>query len=125
MSCRLGRVGLGMHANIPNVANVCHVVGRGTLGIVPYVRLVTVDPWSDTPLYAQLAAILRARIERGELRRLDALPSESQLAQEFELGRDTVRRAIAQLRSEGVIFTIAHRGSFVGPRPEQLEDPRS
>jgi len=56
---------------------------------------------------------------------LDALPSESQLAQEFEVGRDTVRRAVAELRDAGLVFTIAHRGSFVGPRPEQAEDPRS
>jgi GntR family transcriptional regulator len=91
---------------------------RGSLEFVAYVRLVTgIDPWSDTPLYAQLAALLRGQIERGELKRLDPLPSESQLAQEYELGRDTVRRAIAVLRDEGVIFTIAHRGSYVGPRP--------
>ena len=33
-------------------------------------------------------------------------------------GRDTVRHAVAVLRDEGLVFTVAHRGTFVGPRPD-------
>jgi DNA-binding GntR family transcriptional regulator len=78
---------------------------------------VAIDHYSDVPLYAQLAAILRERIKSGELTRLDALPSESTLSQEFGLGRDTVRHAIAALRDEGLVFTVPHKGTYVGPRP--------
>ena len=76
-----------------------------------------VDKYADEPLYVQLAGILRRRIESGELARLDPLPSESTLTQEHDVSRDTVRRAVAILREEGLVFTIAQRGTYVGPRP--------
>jgi GntR family transcriptional regulator len=76
-----------------------------------------VDKYADEPLYVQLAGILRRRIESGELARLDPLPSESTLTQEHDVSRDTVRRAIAVLREQGLVFTIAQRGTYVGPRP--------
>ena len=84
---------------------------------VIYVLHVTIDRYSEVPLYRQLAAIIRARIESGDLARLDPLPSESTLEQEYGLGRDSVRKALAVLREEGLIFTIQARGSFVGPPP--------
>jgi GntR family transcriptional regulator len=76
-----------------------------------------VDKYADEPLYVQLAGILRRRIESGQLARLDPLPSESTLTQEHDVSRDTVRRAIAVLREQGLVFTIAQRGTYVGPRP--------
>ena len=42
-------------------------------------------------------------IESGELARLDPLPSESTLTQEHDVSRDTVRRAIAVLREQGLV----------------------
>jgi DNA-binding GntR family transcriptional regulator len=77
----------------------------------------TVDKYADEPLYVQLARILRRKMESGELARLDPLPSESTLTQEHDVSRDTVRRAMAVLRDEGLVFTIAQRGTYVGPRP--------
>jgi DNA-binding GntR family transcriptional regulator len=94
-----------------------NVGNRGYGSQVIYVRHVTIDQFSEVPLYRQLAAIIRARIESGELARLDPLPSESTLEQEFGLGRDSVRKALAVLREEGLIFTIQARGSYVGPPP--------
>lgn len=78
---------------------------------------VTIDPYSDVPIYRQLAQILEDQIKRGELGHLDALPSEKTLGQTYGLGRDTVRAAVAALRERGLVFTVAHRGTFVGPRP--------
>jgi GntR family transcriptional regulator len=83
---------------------------------VIYVDLV-VDLYSPVPLYAQVAAILRTRIESGELRHLDPLPSEKTIGQEYGVSRDTARRAIKMLRDEELVFTIPQRGTFVGPRP--------
>ena len=85
-----------------------------TLSSVPAER---VDKYADEPLYLQLARILRRKIESGGLARLDPLPSESTLTQEHDVSRDTVRRAMAVLREEGLVFTIAQRGTYVGPRP--------
>jgi GntR family transcriptional regulator len=78
----------------------------------------TLNPYSDEPLYAQLAAILRGMITSGKLRHLDPLPSETTLCQEYDISRDTARRAVQALREEGLVFTVPHRGTFVGPRPK-------
>ena len=76
------------------------------------------NPYGHDPLYIQLAAILRARIESSQLKHLDPLPSEDRMKDEFGISRDTVRRAVGLLRDEGLVFTVPHRGTFVGPRPE-------
>jgi GntR family transcriptional regulator len=72
---------------------------------------VTVDQRDPTPLYQQLAAILRAQIKSGQL--ADKLPSESYLQQEHGVSRGTVRRAIEILTAEGLVYTIGARGTFI------------
>jgi GntR family transcriptional regulator len=79
-------------------------------------RAVTVDRFDETPLYLQLAAILRRAIESGELKARDPLPSETFLQQEHGLSRDTVRHALDLLREEGLIRTFAGRGTYVADR---------
>lgn len=76
------------------------------------------NPYGHDALYVQLAAILRARVSTGLMKHLDPLPSEDRLKDEFGISRDTVRKAVEVLRNEGLVFTVPHRGTFVGPRPE-------
>lgn len=73
------------------------------------------DPWDPTPPYRQIAAILRARIEAGELAPGDPLPSEKTLEQGFGVARETARRAVRLLREQGYAVTIPGRGSYVPP----------
>lgn len=75
----------------------------------------TVDPQSATPVYVQVADILRARIESGQLLPDRPVPSESQLQQEFGVARGTARKAIATLRDQGFVVTVKGRGSYVNP----------
>jgi GntR family transcriptional regulator len=75
----------------------------------------TVDPQSATPVYVQVADILRARIESGQLLPDRPVPSESQLQQEFGVARGTARKAIALLREQGFVVTVKGRGSYVNP----------
>jgi GntR family transcriptional regulator len=75
---------------------------------------VTVDHGSPEPAYKQLSAILRSRIAKGEWRN-GPLPSVKQLQQEYDVGRDTVLHAIDILRSEGLVFTVPRRGTYVSP----------
>ena len=74
---------------------------------------MTVDHGAPEPAYQQLAAILRARIAQGEWRN-GPLPSVKQL-QEHNVGRDTVLHAIEILRTEGLVFTVSRRGTYVSP----------
>jgi GntR family transcriptional regulator len=78
-----------------------------------------VDHMNPTPLYAQLADILREMITSGELQPRSPLPSESYLQQEQGVSRGTVRTAVGILREEGLVVTIGGRGTFVrAPQPE-------
>jgi GntR family transcriptional regulator len=80
-------------------------------------HLVPVDHRDPTPLYVQLAAILRTEITDGQLGPHDPVPSESYLEQEHEVSRATVRKAIALLREEGFVYTLPQRGSYVAEQP--------
>lgn len=62
---------------------------------------------ANTPIYRQLAATLRERVQNGHYSGF--LPTETGLAYEFITSRDTVRKALATLRNEGLIET--RRGS--------------
>lgn len=75
---------------------------------------MTVDHGSPEPAYQQLVAILRSRIASGDWRN-GPLPSVKQLQQEYGVGRDTVLRAVDILRSEGLVFTVPRRGTYVSP----------
>ncbi|MBG0814993.1 GntR family transcriptional regulator [Planomonospora sp. ID82291] len=68
------------------------------------------------PLYRQLAERLRARIDAGDLRPGDQIPSEAELGEEFGVSRNTVRLAVTALANEGLIESRAGRGTFVRQR---------
>ena len=76
---------------------------------------VTIDHEGDTPVYRQIAAIIAARIESGELEPRRRIPSETDIVQEYGVARETARRAVAYLRTQGLIYTVPQRGSFVSP----------
>jgi DNA-binding GntR family transcriptional regulator len=75
-----------------------------------------VDHLDPTPLYEQLAEVLAARIERGELQPRQPLPSETELAREYGVARRTVRRALDILREHGLVVSIERRGTYVADR---------
>lgn len=72
---------------------------------------------TKTPLYQQLYADLRSKIQSGEWQPGDLIPAESELTREYQLSRITVRAALDQLVQDGLIDRFAGRGSFV----KQLE----
>lgn len=64
-------------------------------------------------LYRQIADALRDSIYGGELPGGSKLPSENALADRFMTTRVTVRKAIALLRSEGLVTSSQGKGVFV------------
>jgi len=68
---------------------------------------------SVIPPWQQLADLLRARIESGELAAGDKLPSIVSLSQEHDLAPVTVRKAITQLQREGLVESRTGWGTFV------------
>jgi DNA-binding GntR family transcriptional regulator len=70
---------------------------------------------SVIPPWQQLADLLRARIDNGELAPGDRLPSIMALSQEHDLAPVTVRKAITQLQREGLVESRTGWGTFVAP----------
>lgn len=63
--------------------------------------------------FAQLARILRARIESGEYPAGRKIPPLLDLQGEFGLSSMTVRRAVGVLVDEGLLLRVPGRGTFV------------
>jgi DNA-binding transcriptional regulator YhcF (GntR family) len=74
---------------------------------------LVVDPALETPPYQQVAAQIRAAIERGELSPQAALPTVRQLAGDLGLAPNTVARAYGELQSEGWLVGDRRRGTRV------------
>jgi DNA-binding FadR family transcriptional regulator len=72
-----------------------------------------IDPDSDRPVYRQLADLLREQIHSGQLPPGALLPSEPRMQQRYGGCRDTIRRAMAVLRAEGLIATKQGEGTRV------------
>ncbi len=69
------------------------------------------------PLYIQLASLIRRRIQAGQWRAGDQLPTLEQLIDEFKVARVTVRQALGLLADEGLVSRQRGRGSFVLKAP--------
>ncbi|WP_175440636.1 GntR family transcriptional regulator [Micromonospora yangpuensis] len=82
---------------------------------------MTIDPHSRTPVYAQLADLLRQKILSGELPAGSILASETRMSQEYGIGRDAVRRAVLLLRSEGLVNTSRGLGTRVREAPQRRQ----
>ena len=62
--------------------------------------------------YRTLAAQIRNAIRNGEYADGRQLPTEEQLSARYSVSRHTVRRAMQDLVSEGIIFRVAGRGTY-------------
>ncbi|MEA3152308.1 MAG: GntR family transcriptional regulator, transcriptional repressor for pyruvate dehydrogenase complex [Gammaproteobacteria bacterium] len=60
-------------------------------------------PLDDQPAYRQIANLIEARIVGRSLRTGDPLPSEADLARQFGVNRSTIREAIRELESQGLL----------------------
>ncbi len=61
------------------------------------------EPLDDHPAYRQIARLIEQRIVARVLRAGDPLPSENDLARQFGVNRSTVREAIRELESHGLL----------------------
>ncbi len=79
-------------------------------------RIAKDDP---APLYLQLQRVLRDAIHNRRLHQDDAIPPERDLAEDFDVSRITVRKAIDGLVSEGLLTRRRGAGTFVASRVEK------
>lgn len=68
-------------------------------------------------MYEQVKDGIKEAIVNGELKAHDLMPSVRQLAADLNVSMITTKRAYADLEREGLIYTVAGKGTFV-----KLED---
>ncbi len=75
---------------------------------------------NEVPKYLQIYNDLRASVFSGEYPSGAELPSESRLCRQYNVSRETVRKALRDLEKEGLIYAVPKVGYFVG-RPNHTD----
>ncbi|MER5909697.1 GntR family transcriptional regulator [Streptomyces sp. NPDC001982] len=65
------------------------------------------------PVWPQVAAELRRRLDAGTYAPGERFPAVVELATELDVAPSTVQKAVAALREEGRLYTVLGQGSFV------------
>jgi GntR family transcriptional regulator len=79
------------------------------------------DKSRPIPLYYQVKESLLEKIKSNQFKVGDLIPSESELQEEYNVSRITIRRAIQELVQEGHLYTRQGRGTFVS-RPKVSQE---
>jgi DNA-binding GntR family transcriptional regulator len=66
--------------------------------------------------YVSLAREVRRQILQGRYADGRRLPTEAELSAQYQVSRQTVRRAFHDLVSEGMVYRVPGRGTFAAPR---------
>lgn len=68
-----------------------------------------------TPLYQQIVHDIKIKIETGIYPAMSRIPSEIELAREYQVSRITIRHAIEELCEEDILTKKQGKGTFVNP----------
>lgn len=77
---------------------------------------IVIDYYSRTPVYEQIKEQIISLINSGELKTDDKLPSMRQLSSQLDLNVNTVKRALTELESEQVTYSVPGKGVFVSEK---------
>lgn len=73
------------------------------------------------PLYQQVAKDIRERIQSGELKVGDQIGSQQELTKAYNVSPITVKKAVADLIRDGVLFSRVGKGTYV-TKPRNVVD---
>ncbi|MFG2377001.1 GntR family transcriptional regulator [Streptomyces sp. NPDC048504] len=71
------------------------------------------DPTSHVYVYLQVVHHIAEQIRSGRLPEGARLPAERDLAEQYGVAVNTVRRAVRDLRDQGLVITVPIKGTFV------------
>ena len=75
--------------------------------------MITLNYRDSKPIYEQIKDAIRRLILTGIMAEDEKLPSVRELAQQLSINPNTIQRAYRELESEGCIYSVAGKGSFV------------
>ena len=71
------------------------------------------NPNSIVPLYVQVVECLKRDIENGVYNATGRIPTEAELAEQYKVSRITIRRAVDDLVSQGLVEKKQGKGTFI------------
>lgn len=74
------------------------------------------DLQSRLPIYEQLKNKIGELVMLGQLNPDDQLPSVRNVARDLGINPNTVQKAYQDLERDGIIYSVAGRGSYVSPQ---------
>lgn len=86
--------------------------------------LIILDLQSRLPIYEQLKSKIIELVMVGELKPDDQLPSVRNFARDLGVNPNTVQKAYNSLERDGIIYSVAGRGSYIHPeiaKTDQLQ----
>ena len=78
--------------------------------------MVQLDFKDRRPLFEQVKNKIKNLMIRGILKPDEKIPSVRELAQMLTINPNTIQKAYRELESEGFIYSVRGKGSFVTPR---------
>lgn len=69
-----------------------------------------------TPIYKVIESDIKAKINHGELKSGDLVPSENELKDQYNVSRMTVRQALNNLVNDGYLYRHKGKGTFISQR---------
>jgi GntR family transcriptional regulator len=75
---------------------------------------------SPHPIYEQIKNEIKRQIVTGELSDGEALPSIRKLAMDLQISVITTKRAYDDLEKEGLISSVAGKGTFISAKNKEL-----
>ncbi len=84
--------------------------------------MFTIDYKSRIPIYRQIIDNVEKLAAKGILAPDSQLPSVRSLAVELSINPNTIAKAYAELEKQGVIYSMAGKGSFITTDTQKLWD---
>ena len=75
--------------------------------------MIHLDYRDSRPIYEQVKDSLRRLMVTGVLAPGDKLPSVRSMASQLSINPNTIQRAYGELETEGYVYSVSGRGSFV------------
>ena len=77
----------------------------------------------EEPVYKQLRDFFQQQIEKGKLVPGDRISNEHSLADQFQVSRTTIRRALHGLECDGLIVRFPGKGTFINSTLDTARNP--
>ncbi len=78
-----------------------------------YLKIVSINEHSLTPLYKQLACSIVEGIDSGKIVKDDILPSIRDFCLALDISKKTVEMAYNLLKAQGLVGSVKGKGYFV------------